>query len=87
MEIKLGAMKDGRIVAAQAILKVPGRRLPGSPVNQGAMCAFASYDLPNVDVIGFDVLSNRPKTAAYRAPGSPIAAYGSRAAWMSWPTS
>ena len=76
MEIKLGAMKDGRIVAAQAILKYQAGAFPGSPVNQGAMCAFASYDLPNVDVIGYDVLSNRPKTAAYRAPGSPIAAYG-----------
>jgi CO/xanthine dehydrogenase Mo-binding subunit len=76
IEVKLGATKDGRIVAAQAILKYQAGAFPGSPVNQGAMCAFASYDLPNVDVIGYDVLSNRPKTAAYRAPGSPIAAYG-----------
>jgi CO/xanthine dehydrogenase Mo-binding subunit len=76
VEVKLGAMKDGRIVAAQALLKYQAGAFAGSPVNQGAMCAFASYDLPNVDVVGYDVLSNRPKTAAYRAPGSPIAAYG-----------
>jgi CO/xanthine dehydrogenase Mo-binding subunit len=39
------------------------------------MCGFALYDLPNVDVIGYDVVSNRPKTAAYRAPGAPITSF------------
>src|SRR4029077_19365808 len=76
IEVKLGAKKDGHIVAAQAILKFQAGAFAGSPVNQGAMCAFAQYDLPNVEVIGYDVLSNRPKTTAYRAPGSPISAYG-----------
>ena len=40
------------------------------------MCAFAPYDLENVDVIGYDVVSNRPKVAAYRAPGAPISEFG-----------
>ena len=35
------------------------------------MCAFAPYDLDHVKVIGYDVLVNRPKVAAYRAPGAP----------------
>ena len=39
------------------------------------MCAFAPYDLENVHVIGYDVVSNRPKVAAYRAPGAPISAF------------
>jgi CO/xanthine dehydrogenase Mo-binding subunit len=39
------------------------------------MCGFALYDLPNVDVIGYDVVSNRPKVAAYRAPGAPITSF------------
>ena len=39
------------------------------------MCGFALYDLPNVDVVGYDVVSNRPKTAAYRAPGAPITSF------------
>jgi CO/xanthine dehydrogenase Mo-binding subunit len=39
------------------------------------MCAFAPYDLDNVKVIGFDVVVNRPKVAAYRAPGGPIAEF------------
>ena len=39
------------------------------------MCGFAMYDLPNVDVVGYDVVSNRPKVAAYRAPGAPITSF------------
>jgi len=39
------------------------------------MCAFAPYVIPNARAIGFDVVSNRPKSAAYRAPGSPISAF------------
>ncbi|MGA9013626.1 MAG: molybdopterin cofactor-binding domain-containing protein [Acetobacteraceae bacterium] len=31
--------------------------------------------MPNVDVVGYDVVSNRPKTAAYRAPGAPITSF------------
>jgi CO/xanthine dehydrogenase Mo-binding subunit len=39
------------------------------------MCSFAPYDIPNVHTVGYDVVSNRPKTVAYRAPGSPISAF------------
>jgi len=39
------------------------------------MCAFAPYDIANARAVGYDVVSNRPKVAAYRAPGSPIGAF------------
>jgi CO/xanthine dehydrogenase Mo-binding subunit len=39
------------------------------------MCAFAPYDLENVKVVGYDVVTNRPKVAAYRAPGGPISEF------------
>src|ERR1700726_815308 len=41
----------------------------------GWMCAYAPYDLQNARTVGYDVVSNRPKVAAYRAPGSPIVAF------------
>jgi CO/xanthine dehydrogenase Mo-binding subunit len=75
VEVKLGAKKDGKIVAAEAVLKYQSGAFPGSPVNQGCMCGLAVYDLPNAVVTGYDVLSNRPKVAAYRAPGAPIASF------------
>src|SRR5262249_24199338 len=67
--------KDGRIVAAEAELKYQAGAFAGSPVQPGAMCAYAPYDLENVRVVGYDVVTNRPKVAAYRAPGGPISEF------------
>ncbi|MEI7712722.1 MAG: xanthine dehydrogenase family protein molybdopterin-binding subunit [Rhodospirillales bacterium] len=73
--VKLGAKKDGTIVAAQQVLKFQAGAFAGSPIGPGCMCGFAMYDIPNVDVLGYDVVSNRPKVAAYRAPGAPISSF------------
>src|SRR6202043_4260234 len=48
----------------------------GSPVGAGSMTALACYNVPNVAITGYDVVTNTPKVAAYRAPGAPIAAFG-----------
>ena len=74
--VKIGAKNDGTITAGQCELKYQAGAFQGSPVQPGAMCAFAPYDLENVEVIGYDVVSNRPKVAAYRAPGAPISEFG-----------
>ena len=76
MRIKIGAMQDGTVVAGEAEFRFQAGAFPGSPVINACMCAFSSYAIPNLKVTGYDVVSNRPKTAAYRAPGSPIAAFG-----------
>ena len=73
--VKMGAKKDGTLVAGEAILKYQAGAFAGSPVQPGCMCAFAPYDMDNVKVVGFDVVTNRPKVAAYRAPGAPISEY------------
>ncbi len=75
VRVKLGATKDGRFTAAFAELKYQAGAFQGSPVQPGVMCAYAPYDIDNVKVIGYDVVSNRPKVAAYRAPGAPISEY------------
>jgi CO/xanthine dehydrogenase Mo-binding subunit len=74
--VKIGAKKDGTITAAEATLKYQAGAFAGSPVGPGCMAAFAMYDLKNVTVTGYDVVSNRPKVAAYRAPGAPISTFG-----------
>ena len=73
--VKVGVTNDGRITAADAVLKYQAGAFPGSPVAQGAQCAFAPYELDHVRTVGYDILVNRPKVAAYRAPGAPIAEY------------
>ena len=75
MDIKIGMKKDGTITAGSGVFRLQGGAFPGAPMEFTAMCAFAPYNLKNVQQIGYDVLSNRPKQAAYRAPGSPMAAF------------
>ena len=74
--VKLGATKAGKITAAQVDLKYQAGAFPGSPVGAGSMTALACYDIENVEIVGWDVVTNTPKVAAYRAPGAPISAFG-----------
>ena len=76
MKIKIGATKGGKLTACQAEMAFEAGAYPGSPVMQGITCAFGCYDVPNGRVDGYDVVVTKPKSAAYRAPGSPQATFG-----------
>ena len=75
MWVKIGVKKDGTITAADGIFKFQAGAFPGSPVMNACLCAFAPYEIENARSVGYDVVCNRPKSAAYRAPGSPISAF------------
>jgi CO/xanthine dehydrogenase Mo-binding subunit len=75
MTVKIGVKRDGTITAAEGLFKLQAGAFPGSPFMSTCMCAFAPYDIANARAVGYDVVSNRPKVAAYRAPGSPIGAF------------
>ena len=75
IRVKMGVSKEGRITAAEAYLAYEAGAYPGSPVNPGTQCILGPYDIPNAHVEGYDVVLNKPKTAAYRAPGAPAAAF------------
>ena len=72
---RIGATNDGKITAAEVRLVFEAGAFPGSPVPGAANCVLAAYDIDNTCIEGYDIVVNRPKTAAYRAPGSPAAAY------------
>ncbi|MBF6561020.1 MAG: xanthine dehydrogenase family protein molybdopterin-binding subunit [Candidatus Binataceae bacterium] len=74
---KMGATKDGMLVAGQCWLAYEAGAFPGSPVGAGAMTILSPYNIPNILVDAYDVVVNRPKTAAYRAPGASNAAMAS----------
>jgi CO/xanthine dehydrogenase Mo-binding subunit len=74
---KIGCTKDGKLVAAQIWMAYEAGAFPGSPVGAGAMTIVAPYNIPNLLVDAYDVVVNRPKTAAYRAPGASNAAMAS----------
>ena len=79
IKVKMGAGKDGKITGAQAYLAYEAGAYPGSMVVPGAMCVFAAYDIANVLIDGYDVVVNKPSTAAYRAPGATNAAFATEA--------
>lgn len=77
IHLKIGANDEGKIVAADARLDYEAGAFPGSPVLMGAVVLFAPYALENFRIVGRDIVVNRPRTAAYRAPGGTNAAFAS----------
>jgi CO/xanthine dehydrogenase Mo-binding subunit len=75
MRIKLGARRDGSLLAGDVELYYEAGAFKGSPINPGCMCALASYRIEHFDIEGFDVVLNKPKVAAYRAPGAPMVTF------------
>ncbi|HVN88371.1 MAG TPA: xanthine dehydrogenase family protein molybdopterin-binding subunit [Candidatus Binataceae bacterium] len=72
---RMGATKEGKIIAAEIWMAYEAGAFPGSPVGAGAMTMISSYTIPHFVIDAYDVVVNRPKTAAYRAPGASNAAF------------
>ena len=75
VRVKIGTSQEGRITAAEGYLAYEAGAYPGSPVGAGAMCIYSCYNIENALVDGYDVVVNKPKTSAYRAPGATNAAF------------
>ena len=75
IDIKIGMKNDGKITAATGDYRYQNGAYEAMNGTLGAMTGFAPYDLEHVRTIGWDVVTNRPKAAAYRAPGAPMAAF------------
>ena len=77
VRVKLGVTNAGMITAGYAELAFDAGAFPGSVVGAGCKCVFAPYNMPNAKVVGYDVVVNKPKTHAYRAPGATHAEFAS----------
>jgi xanthine dehydrogenase molybdenum-binding subunit len=73
--VKLGAGRDGRICAASARLVYAAGAFPGAPVEAAMQVILGAYRIDNLLLDGYDVVVNRPKTEAYRAPGGSNAVF------------
>ena len=76
VRVKIGANKEGVITAADVTMIYEAGAFPGSPINQACQCVLTPYEIANGRIEGYDVVVNRPKAAAYRAPGVPGASFG-----------
>jgi CO/xanthine dehydrogenase Mo-binding subunit len=75
ISMRIGAKADGTLVAAETQMAFEAGAFRGSPVGAACMCVFTPYKISNFAIEGLDIVVNKPKVAAYRAPGSPIAAF------------
>ncbi len=75
--IKAGAKKNGEVTAFEAKFYLDAGCLPGSAlyVNNILVAGLSPYKLPNFQADGYDVLTNKSRSQAYRAPGLPEGAF------------
>ncbi len=77
IRIRMGANAQGCITAAEVYLAYEAGAFPGSPVGAAAGILLSPYHIENVVIDGYDVVVNKPRTEAYRAPGAANAAFAS----------
>lgn len=75
IRIKMGATREGRLIAVEGEFIYEAGAYPGSPVGGAVSTGLAAYDFPNGQADGYDVVVNKPKTGSYRAPGVTPAVY------------
>jgi xanthine dehydrogenase molybdenum-binding subunit len=75
IRVKIGAKKDGKLTAGYCYMVYEAGAFPGSAVGGGALTAFGPYNIENVLIDGYDVVCNKQKAQAYRAPGQPQACF------------
>ena len=75
LEVRLGARRDGTLVAIQAQLLFDAGALPGAPLNIAALMLGGNYQAPHLDIQGREILTHKAPNGAYRAPGAPQAAF------------
>ncbi|MGQ4808096.1 4-hydroxybenzoyl-CoA reductase subunit alpha [Candidatus Entotheonellaceae bacterium PAL068K] len=68
--VKIGARKDGTITAIQARLVYDAGAFPGAPLRSAVRRVFSHYRTPHLRIDAYDVVTNKPHVAAYRAPGA-----------------
>ena len=74
--IRMGVTKDGRITAATGRLVFQTGAFTGSMYFNAPNAMFTRYDLENVRIESFEVVSNRPKVNSFRAPCVPQIVFG-----------
>ena len=75
VRLKMGVTNAGKITAAHCWMALEAGAFPGAPLSGAASAVFSPYRIENVRIDGYDVVSNKPRTQAYRAPGAPIVMY------------
>lgn len=73
--LKMGATREGRLTAVQMKAVFDAGAFPASPVVASYLSALAPYKVPFLQFTGYEVVTNKPKVGALRAPGAPQGAF------------
>ncbi len=74
-ELKAGAKRDGTLTALGARVIFDTGAYSGSALSIGCLLVGGYYRFPNLDIRGYEVMTNKPGVGAYRAPGAPQASF------------
>ena len=75
IEVAVGATADGTLTAIEGRYFYDTGGLPGTPTTLVMQASAAHYQCPNIRLEGMDVVTNKPRTEAYRGPGGIQAAF------------
>ena len=75
IDIALGANDDGKLTSITGRYVFDTGGIPGTPTTLVMQASAAPYQCPNLFLEGFDIMTNKPRTEAYRGPGGIQAAF------------
>ena len=75
ISVRVGANRDGRLTAIDGRYHIDTGGIPGTATTLLMQASAAPYQCENIRLEGFDVVTNKPRTEAYRGPGGIQAAF------------
>jgi CO/xanthine dehydrogenase Mo-binding subunit len=75
IHVRLAADAEGRLTAIDGCYTLDTGGIPGTPTTLVMQSSAALVQCPNLRLEGFDVVTNKPRTEAYRGPGGIQAAF------------
>ena len=70
IELKVGARRDGTLTALEGRAVFDAGAYAGAPLGIALLLMGSYYQVPNIELRGYEVLTHKPGNGAYRAPGA-----------------
>ena len=70
IELKVGARRDGTLTALEGRAVFDAGAYAGAPLGIALLLMGSYYQVPNLELRGYEVLTHKPGNGAYRAPGA-----------------
>src|SRR5690606_10467531 len=75
IDVRVAADSNGKLTAIEGTYYMDAGGLPGMSPSLLMQASAALYQCPNPKLEGYDVVTNKPRTEAYRGPGGIQAAF------------